>query len=193
MPLNFTLRYDHLISDIDDASGDITAIPAQGWMYFEPSVHAGSRIPVPSYTPRPSGVEPRRFKGYLDTDGRLKTGPGGSVDIRLWANDPAWGLIRYAYTVTAALTDLLGRTLAFDSFSFDAPTFDTVLNLVDVMPAPGQAFGRGPGAFRLSGGHFTDGQLYFQNSDGSMFSVGAPPTGVVAFIYNDDGSLSFVT
>lgn len=188
MPMCFTLHYDDRIVDIDDKSGDVAATPGVGWMYFDSSIQPGHRIPVPSYSPRPAGLGLRQFKGYLDTDGRLKTEPGGSAGIRLWANDPEYNLTRLQYKVTAELTDTLGRPVEFHSFYFDAPRADVESNLVDYMPAPHQKYGRGPASY-LRGGEFNDvGQLVLQNDDGSLVDPITPSPGVLFIVNNGDGT-----
>lgn len=149
MPVNFTLHYDDRANQVDDFLGDVAAEATVGPMYFEPTIIPGRRIPVPDYTPRPTGIAVRRFSGYMDTDGRLKTERGGTVGIRLWANDPSWNLPRFQYRVTANLTDALGKPVPFAPFYFDAPSADIVRNLADELPRPDQKFGRGRPGFSI--------------------------------------------
>lgn len=136
MPINFTVNYDALTNNIRDADGDINATPVYGPMWFSPSVEA--ELYVGTYTPRPTGVTLRRFDGYIDIDGRLKNKPNGTPGVRLWANDPIFGLPppgdtqkrSLHYQVSAELTDQRGRTIQFVSFKFEAPATDTTINLV---------------------------------------------------------------
>lgn len=165
-PLNFTLVYDDRLTDVDDTTGDRGTTVGTGPVRFETVFLAGSRIPVGSST-RPAGFGPRVFDGYLDSDGQLKSAPGGSVGLRLWANDPAFALERLQYRVTAELTDLLGRPVPFASFCFDAPTEDVETSLVLLLPEPGQKFGRGPRAFDITDVTVTvDNELVFHRADG---------------------------
>lgn len=188
MPMCFTLHYDDRVNDVDDTAGDVAATPGIGWMYFDSVIRTGYRIPVPSYSPRPAGLGLRRFKGYLDTDGRLKTRPGGEVGIRLWANDPEYNLPRLQYKVSAELTDTLGNPLDFHPFYFDAPVADIEKNLVEYMPWPDQKYGRGP-ASRLVAGFFSDdGDLILRNDDGSTVDPITPAPGVLFIINNEDGT-----
>lgn len=192
MPVNFTLHYDDLTNDVDDTYSSIGAVAGIGWIHFEPVFDTGARIPVPTYSPRPAGFSLRPFKGYLDTDGRLRPERGSSTaGIRLWANDPAFNLDRLQYRVTApSLTDPLGRKLDFKPFYFDAPSTDVIRYLTSYMPTPGQNFGRGPGAWNLVGGTFNNnGDLILQNEDGSTLSP-IPTSDVLIFIDNGDGTWS---
>lgn len=190
MPTNFTLLYDDLSNDLDDTIGDVGSVACVGWMTFTPVFRDGVRVPSPGNSPRPAGFHMRRFRGYVDTDGRLKSSPSGSVGVRLWANDPDFGLDRLQYRVTADLSDPLGRKIVFATVFFDAPSSDVSVNLADYLPAPSQDFGRGPGAWNLSGASFTEsGALLLQNQDGSTFSLD-PSEGLLVFVDNGDGSWS---
>lgn len=134
MPINFTVNYDAVTSDIRDTTGDVDAVPLCGPMQFVPSV--GGELYLGGFTPRASGVVMRSFYGYVDRDGRLKNKPNGTPGVRLWANDPILGLPApgqqgcLRYTVSADLTDLRGRLVTFTTFTFNAPATDSVVNLV---------------------------------------------------------------
>lgn len=190
MPMCFTLHYDDRVNDIDDTSGDVAATPGVGWIYFDTTLETGVRIPVESYSPRPTGLGIRRFKGYLDTDGRLKSRPGGDTGVRLWANDPEYNLPRLQYKVSAELTDLLGRPVDFQPFYFDAPVADIEKSLVSYMPRPGQKFGRGPASYLLGGVFDDNGRLVLINDNGSRTSPIEPANGVLVFVDNGDGTWS---
>ena len=192
MPLNFRLFYDDRINDVDDVTEDVAAGVVTGPMYFEPCLLPGQRIPDPDYPSRPTGLAMRTFTGFLDTDGILKTEAGGEAGVRLWANDPAWGIERLQYRVRADLTDLLGNSVRWSTFNFDAPGIDQVRDLTAVMPKPGQKFGRGPGAYNITGGSFDeDGNLVLVNSDGSALQPIAPvDDGTLIFVDNSDGTVS---
>ena len=192
MPLNFTVTYSDRINDTEDVSGDVSAAIVTGPMFFEPRLLPGQRIPDPDYPSRPTGLALRTFTGYLDTDGLLKTEPGGEEGLRVWANDPNWNLPRLQYRVRAELTDLYGKPVRWHSFSFDAPATTADRNLVQYMPLPGQKFGRGPGAYNITGGSFDeDGNLVLVNSDGSALQPIAPvDDGTLIFVDNSDGTVS---
>ena len=190
--LNFTLEYDGLTNDVDDTTGDVGAATLVGPMYFTTTLLPGVHIPVSDYSPRPSGITTRTFEGYLDADGRLKNAAGGTPGLRLWANDPQFGLDRFQYRVTADLTDQLGREVKWNAFNFDAPSVDEVRYLTSYMPQPGQKFGRGVGAWPLSGGSINveSHQVTFQNADGSYLSPIAIPDGYTVMVDNGDGTWS---
>ena len=175
MPLNFTVTYSDRINDTEDTSGDIAATVVTGPMYFEPCLLPGQRIPDPDYPSRPTGLAMRTFTGFLDTDGILKTEAGGEAGVRLWANDPAWGIERLQYRVRGDLTDLAGNPVRWQSFNFDAPTEDIVRDLTLEIPLPGQKFGRGRPGFGLAKDTGVDingdGQLVFVREDG--YELGA--------------------
>ena len=190
MPLSFTVTYSDRINDTLDVSGDVAATIVTGPMYFEPCLLPGQRIPDPDYPSRPTGLAMRTFTGFLDTDGILKTEAGGEEGVRLWANDPAWGIERLQYRVRADLTDLAGNPVRWQSFNFDAPGVDQVRDLTAVMPKPGQKFGRGPGAYDIVGGHFTEDGLVLVNADDSSTTPIVPDAGSLLFVDNGDGTVS---
>jgi hypothetical protein len=148
LPINFTVTYDDLTNDLDDTTGDIGAVPAIGPVVFVPSLI--DRATATANSPRPAGYALRTFSGWLDNDGQLKSEPGGTVGVRMWANDPIFELDRLQYRVEADLTDPLGRPVPWRVFAFDAPTSDLTVNLVHVMPDPSQEFSRGPRAYDIT-------------------------------------------
>ena len=192
MPLSFRLFYDDRVNDTEDTEGEVAAVAVSGPVYFEPALLPGQRIPDPEYPSRPTGLAMRTFTGFLDTDGILKTEAGGEEGVRLWANDPAWGIERLQYRVRADLTDLAGNPVRWQSFNFDAPGVDQVRDLTAVMPKPGQKFGRGPGAWNIVSGSFNDdGELVFVNADGSQLQPITPLSGdgTLTFVDNGDGTV----
>ena len=67
--------------------------------------------------------------------------------MRVWANDPVFGLEKLPYRVEADLTDQLGIPVPFESFIFEAPATDTELDLTNVARVPvamGSGLTRGP-------------------------------------------------
>lgn len=190
MPLCFTVTYSDRINDTEDTSGDIAATVVTGPVYFEPCLLPGQRIPDPDYPSRPTGLALRTFAGFLDTDGLLKSEAGGEEGVRLWANDPNWGIARLQYRVRAELTDLLGNPVRWHSFNFDAPVADLTKDLTEYMPLPGQKFGRGP-ATHITGGAFNDdGSLVLDNDDGSTTTPIIPADGTLLLVDNGDGTVS---
>jgi hypothetical protein len=137
MPINCTLTYRHLANDTEDTSGDIGTIPAIGPVYAEAQFADGAAALGSDAT----GYTIRRFEGYLDTDGILKNKPGGTAGMRVWANDPLFNLTRLPYTVTFDLYDALGRRIALNGATFDAPSTDTTVPLANVLPVPGAMAG----------------------------------------------------
>lgn len=171
MPVQFTVVYDDLVNDITDASGDVAAIASMGLVYFVPTLLPGYRIPALANLPRPAGLGVRAFQGFLDTDGQLKTAPGGDVGIRLWANDPDWNMPRFQYHVRADLTDALGVVVAWNDFYFDAPSEDVTINLTRELPPPGQKFGRGRSGFGVAAASVTgEGKLLLAREDGKLLA-----------------------
>lgn len=169
MPLCFTLVYSDRINDVDDVTGDTAAQVVTGPVYIEPCLLPGQRIPDPDYPSRPTGLALRTFTGYLDTDGLLKTEPGGEEGLRVWANDPNWNLPRLQYRVRAELTDLLGRPVRWHALNFDAPTEDIEVDLTLELPVPGQKFGRGRPGFGLARDGVSvngSGQMVLTREDG---------------------------
>ena len=137
MPINCTLTYKHLANDTEDVSGDIGAIPAIGPVYAE-AQFADDAAALGSDA---TGYTIRRFTGYLDTDGILKNERGGTVGMRVWANDPLFNLERLPYKVTFDLYDALGRRIELNGTTFDAPSTDTTVPLTNVLPVPGAMAG----------------------------------------------------
>jgi hypothetical protein len=176
MPIQFTAIYDDLVNDNTDSSGDISAVPSMGPVYFVPTLLPGYRIPALTNLPRPAGIGIRAFEGFIDTDGRLKSAPGGDIGVRLWANDPDWNLPRLQYQVRAELTDGFGIPVPWNAFYFDAPDADLNIDLGRELPPPGQKFGRGRSGFGVGGlGVTGEGQLQLSREDGLILgSVTVP-------------------
>lgn len=171
MALEFTVTYDELTNEPVNTTA-APPIPATGWVTFETSILPGMRIAALTNLPRPAGMEIRTFKGFLDTDGQLKSEPGGTVGVRLWANDPDWRLDRLQYRVRATLTDYLGREVPWVDFYFDAPKEDVVRNLALEIPRPGQKFGRGRPGLGLTGASVNgQGQLLLSREDDKLLAA----------------------
>lgn len=188
MPLNFTLRHKERVNDVDDPTGDVQLVIGVGALLFTPTFTPGARIPYGVDI----GIATRGFPAYLDTDGELKSAAGETAGLRLWANDPDFNIDRFQYRVSApgGLTDFFGRPVPFQEFNFDAPSVDTTWYLKDLVPPPGQKFGRGRPAWPLVGGSVAAGVLTLQNGDGSTLSGITLPTGTL--VDNGDGTISIV-
>ncbi len=149
MPINWTLNHDELTNDQNDDSGDIGTTVGTGWMYLTPVFREGERALAPDYSPRPAAFTIRQFKGFVDTDGRLKNKPGGTAGMKAWANDPVFNLERLTYRVTADLYAPIGRPLPWEPFLLEAPSTAVTMDLTEFMPVPGalaQGLAQGPRA-----------------------------------------------
>lgn len=174
MPMNCTLTYDDLTNDVDDTSGDANTAACIGPMYFIPQIQDGARIPALTSLARPAGLAVRAFTGYMDTDGQLRSESGGSVGVRVWANDPDWHLDRFTYLVRASFTDPLGRPIPFTQFAFDAPSEDRAVPLALELPRPGQKFSRGRPGIDITGVLLDgSGNLVFTRQDGVELTTDA--------------------
>lgn len=186
--INFTVEFDAFASadDSSDAGLDADEKALTGMVAFTP-VFTDERLALaPSASPRPAGFKFRTFTGYIDTDGRLKTGPSGTVGVRLWANDPMFGLERLVYRVDWNVRGPLGEPVRIDSGHFPAPSTDTTVNLATVLEQVGAL-----GAFRLSGGSFNPaGDVVFTSADGSALSPIEIPEGYLVFVDNGDSTWS---
>ena len=76
-------------------------------------------------------------------------------------------------------------------FRFQAPSYDTEVSLISVMPPPGLTSGVGINAPMLSGAEFDEsGDLVFVNADGSLLTPIEIPSGTLVFTDNGDGTWS---
>lgn len=153
MPINCTANLSLFTNDLDDITGDIGRVAVVGWLLFVPQFTDGAAAlgDDAAYVLR-GGLSDNRsggFKGYIDSDGILKDKPGGTAGVRIWANDPALNLERLVYRVVPdGLTDLIGRPVALNRITFEAPSTDTPINLKSVMAVPlatSVGITRGPG------------------------------------------------
>lgn len=185
--INFTVQYDLLASATDgsDVGVDADIIPLIGSVTFEPIVDSQRAVLAPSYSPRPAGFKLRIFTGFIDVDGQLKAARSGTVGVRLWANDPVFGLAVLTYRVTFNLTTPLGEPVRVDGGFFYAPSQDSVINLVNVLQSTQSI--RGP---RIVGGLFADGAVEFENDDGTFVDPIEIPDGTVVFVDNGDSTWS---
>lgn len=178
MPINCTANLSLYTNDLDDISGDIGRVAVVGWLLFVPQFTDGAAAlgDDAAYVLRGGLADNRSggFKGYIDSDGILKDKPGGTAGVRIWANDPALNLERLVYrAVPDGLTDLIGRPIALNRITFEAPSTDTPINLKSVMAVPlatSVGITRGP-----KGAPVDDVAV---NTDGDLvFYVGSAPIG----------------
>lgn len=169
MPLQFTLRMKDRTTDITDVTGDRAWVPVMGPLLAEPTFKPGARIPYGL----DMAYRPRAVLMWLDADGELKPSKGGSVGVRLDANDPAFNLSRLQYRITApeGLTDANGEVVDWAAVYFDAPKDDQIVYLSKELPKPGQKFGRGRPGFGIATNGLdvnADGQLVITREDGTV-------------------------
>ena len=129
------MKWSDLINDDVDETGDVEATTTIGAVRLIPLFYKGARALGIEHTPSPATFAFRTFTGYRDPDGLLKNKPGGGP-LRVWANDPVFGLEKLPYRFEADLTDQLGNPVPFESFIFEAPATDTELDLTTVARVP---------------------------------------------------------
>lgn len=185
--LNFTVEYDLFAShdDSDDGGVDADVVPLVGAVTFSP-VLSGGAVLAPTYA-TPSGFKLLPFTGYLDSDGRLKSGPGGTTGVRLWANDPVFDLDVLAYQVEFNVRTVYGQPVVVEGGVFNAPETDSVVSLAEVLVSGSSIFA---GAPRITGGEFDGGTVTFENSDGTSVAPITIPAGTLVFTDNGDSTWS---
>lgn len=93
------------------------------------------------------------------------------------------------YKVTFSDVVYNGAPGYISSFTFQAPSYDTEISLITVMPAANQNTGSGINAPMLLTSYFnSEGKLVFVNADGSELAPITIPSGVLAFIDNGDST-----
>lgn len=137
--INFTVKFDALASltDSADVGADADVVPLVGTATFTPVFSDEKGVLAPAYSPRPAIFKIRSFVGVVDTDGQLKASKGGSVGVRLWANDPVLELENLTYKVDFNLSTTLGEKVFIEGGYFSAPAIDQVINLADVLISTG--------------------------------------------------------
>lgn len=135
--INFTATFDLFASADDgaDAGSDADIVPLVGTVTFVPQLRDNKPLLATGFTPRKAGLRVRPFVGYLDTDGQLKASPGGSVGVRLWANDPVLNAENLYYAVKFNVATQAGQKVRVEGGTFEAPSTDTTVNLTDVLTA----------------------------------------------------------
>lgn len=191
--IQFTVRLDVLSNrafDSTDSGSDADVLPLVGEVVFTPRFADDRLALAESLAPRPSGVKLRPFTGFVDIDGQLKTVPGGTLGVRLIANDPVFEFTDpLLYQVSFLLRTAAGQAVKIDDSYFTAPSTDTTVYLAEVLqPTIPLAAAAPP----ISQGSFNgSGDLVLQNSDGTVLPAIAIPDGYSVFVDNGDSTWSF--
>lgn len=187
--INFTVQFDVLSNreDGSDEGSDTDIVALTGPVTFTPLFADQRLVLADDLSPRAAGLKLRKQSGWIDTDGQLKTGPGGTVGVRLWANDPIFDLDRLVYQVDFDVRTPLGGTVRVDPGFFEAPATDTTVNLADVLETSASGVVAAP---PIASGTFINGQLRFVNADGSTVAPIDIPPGVLVFVDNGDSTWS---
>lgn len=139
--INFTAEFDLLASQTDsaDMGADSDLVALSGTVVFTPEFTDTKPILAPGHSPRAAGVKLRPISGYLDSDGQLKSAPGGAVGVRLPANDEVLELDKLIYRVDFNVRTPSGEKVAVEGGYFEAPDVDSTINLTDVLQPTGAA------------------------------------------------------
>jgi hypothetical protein len=146
-----------IVSDGVDEGVEADEVGLQGTVVFTPVLPKGDHRPflAPGFSPRPAGIKVLPITGYIDSDGQLKSGPGGSVGVRLPANDPVLGRDSLPYLVEFNVRTPAGEKVRLQGGYFEAPPDDVTINLAEVLQPTGTPSGVvtriAPGSVRLDG------------------------------------------
>lgn len=137
--INFTIEFDLFASQTDsaDVGADSDVVALTGSVIFTPVFQDDRPVLSSGFSPRPAGVKLQPISGHVDSDGQLKAAPGGSVGVRLPANDPILELERLVYRVDFNVRTTTGEKVTVEGGYFEAPTADVVINLTDVLEPTG--------------------------------------------------------
>lgn len=189
--IQFTVQYDFLAvtSDSSDINADADIVALIGEVSFIPQFTSSNPLVARDYSPRPTGFRILPVKGFIDTDGRLKNARAGTLGVRLIANDPVLDLEDpLVYRVDFELTTPFGEPVRVDSVFFEAPDSDIDVELAEVLETALSSVGPAP---RLVSGFFNaDGDIEFQNADGTLVSPISIPQGYLVFVDNGDSTWS---
>lgn len=190
MPLTqFTAELDLLAvtSDSIDSGADADQVALIGEVDFVPQFSTTAPILAREYLPRPTGFRLLPVTGYFDTDGRLKNARAGTVGVRLVANDPVLELPDpLVYRMDFRLTTPIGQPVRVTAAYFEAPDSDVTVQLAEVLES---ALSSAAGAPRLIGGQFdANGDIVFENADGSVLTPIEVPEGFLVFTDNGDST-----
>ena len=188
--INFTAHFDVLGSQSDwvDVGVDADVVPLVGEVQFTPLLADDALALAPTYSPRAAGLKFRTSTGYIDSDGRLKTISGGTVGVRLWANDPIFGFDDpLVYRVRFNLRTPAGSRVKIDDRFFEAPAYDTTVQLADVMQPTVPLAVR---ALPITAGTFSGNSVIFENGDGTFVDPITIPEGFQVWVDNGDSTWS---
>lgn len=157
----------------------------------------GTRQNVANQAALPATGDPAKYYVALNTGIHYRWTGSGYAEIppyqpvRLLANSPLLELDALFYQVTFTQVIYNGRAGRLKGFVFEAPSYDTEVSLITVMPAPNQTGGVGLNAPMLLAAYFNgDNELVFVNADGTLLEPITVPTGVMAFTDNGDSTWS---
>jgi hypothetical protein len=176
-------------SDSSDAGADADEVALIGEVDFTPQFASDSPILAREYSPRATAFRILTVTGYVDTDGRLKNTRAGTIGVRLISNDPVLELPDpLVYRVDFRLTTPLGQPVRVAAAYFEAPDSDVTVQLAEVFESALSAAAKAP---RISGGYFDgDGDVVFENEDGSALPAIEIPEGYLVFVDNGDSTWS---
>lgn len=189
--IQFTAEYDFLAttSDSSDLNADADTVALIGEVDFTPQFSTEGPVLARNYSPRPTGFKLLKVTGVIDTDGRLKNARAGTVGLRLIANDPVLELPDpLVYRMDFRLTTPLGQPVRVSPAYFEAPDSDVTVQLADIMES---ALSSAVAAPPISGGEFdANGDIAFENADGSVLTPIEIPEGYLVFVDNGDSTWS---
>ncbi len=139
--INFTVQFDLYATqtDLGDAGTDADLVPLSGSVVFTAVTSDGRPVMASDLSPRAAGIKFQAISGYLDTDARLKSSPGGTVGVRLPANDPVLELERLVYRVDFNVRTATGEHVPVQGGYMEAPASDITVNLADALESTGSS------------------------------------------------------
>lgn len=187
----FTAHFDFraTTSDSSDENADADEVALIGEVDFTPQFSTEGPVLARDYSPRPTGFKLLKVTGVIDTDGRLKNARAGTAGVRLIANDPVLELPDpLVYRVDFRLTTPLGQPVRVSATYFEAPDSDVTVQLAEVMESALSSAAKAP---RIIGGAFNvNGEIVFENADGSTLTPIEIPEGYLVFVDNNDSTWS---
>jgi hypothetical protein len=159
----------------------------------------GTRQNVANQAALPGTGDPTKYYVALDTNTHYRWTGSAYVEIppyqpvRLLANSPLLDLDALWYQVTFSQVVYNGRAGKLKGFTFEAPSYDTEVSLIGVMPPPNQTGGVGINAPMLLSAYFNnDDELVFVNADGTLLApIGDIPSAYSIFVDNGDSTWTF--
>lgn len=156
----------------------------------------GTRQNVANQAALPGTGDPAKYYVALNTGIHYRWTGSAYVQIpphqpvRLLANSPLLELDALWYQVTFTQVVFNGRAGKLKGFTFQAPSFDTEVSLLEVMPPPNQTGGVGINAPMLASAYFNDDdELVFVNADGTVLNpISDVPDAYTVFVDNGDST-----